>query len=183
MANVEDANQPAAVCDAEEDAAEEHSPLDDEGEFLFEPLQAVSEEAKKSRLQKLGARTSKDTFKRKWEDVETILTVGIPEHSKLKYDDPARSILQRTKALHLVVGRYCDQHNLQWGLVTRRLAVAALMIYRMRLGDVFLREHVMMMWFIFGEDTLRAHNGTGYYYNHMSLNHFKVCFQKLYMMS
>ncbi len=166
-ANVENANQPAGASDAEEEAADEQSPIDDEGEFVFQPLQAVSEEAKKSRLQILGARTSKDTFKRKWADVDTILNDGMAEQPKLDYDDPARTILQRTKALHLVVDRYCDHHTLRWGFRTRRLAVAALMIYRMRLGDVFLREHVMMMWVIFGEDTLRAHNGTCYYYNHI----------------
>ena len=45
-ANVENANQPAAAFDAEEEAADEQSPIDDDGEFVFQPLQAVSEEAK-----------------------------------------------------------------------------------------------------------------------------------------
>ena len=58
--NVETANQPAAAFDAEEEAADEQSPIDGDGEFGFQPLQAVSEEANKSHLQILGARTSKD---------------------------------------------------------------------------------------------------------------------------
>jgi hypothetical protein len=35
----------------------------------------------------------------------------------------------------------------------------------MRLIDMFVREHVHLLWVIEGEDRLRVHNGTCYFYN------------------
>jgi hypothetical protein len=46
-----------------------------------------------------------------------------------------------------------------------RLAVGALTVYRMRLIDMFVREHVHLLWVIEGQDHLRVHNGVCYFYN------------------
>ena len=66
--------QPATVINQEEFVVEE-SQFDDEDARGFQPLHAVSEDLKKSRLTILGARTSKSNFKRKWQKVEDILKV------------------------------------------------------------------------------------------------------------
>jgi hypothetical protein len=52
-----------------------------------------------------------------------------------------------------------------WPKPLIRLAVGALTVYRMRLIDMFVREHVHLLWIIEGEDHLRIHNGVCYFYN------------------
>jgi hypothetical protein len=156
---------PPAVVDVELEAAVDEDELDGEEELGFQPLHAVSDELKKSRLQILGARTSKENYKRKWAKAGIVLKEQLSQQPQLQIEDADHNILARTKVLQQAVDSFCEAKTLSWGTRTRRLAVAALMIYRMRMVDIFLREHVMLMWVIFGEHSLRAHNGTCYYYN------------------
>jgi len=46
-----------------------------------------------------------------------------------------------------------------------RLVCAALAMYRTRLIDLFMREHVLMVWIMEGGRYLRVHNGLCYFYN------------------
>ena len=58
-----------------------------------------------------------------------------------------------------------DWRHPTWPKHLIRLAVGALTVYRMRLIDMFVREHVHLLWIIEGEDHLRVHNGICYFYN------------------
>jgi hypothetical protein len=46
-----------------------------------------------------------------------------------------------------------------------RIACAALSMYRMRLVDLFMREHVLLLWIIEGHRHLRVHDGVCFMYN------------------
>ncbi len=55
-----------------------------------------------------------------------------------------------------------------------RLATAALSIYRMRLVDLFIREHVLLLWIIEGGTYMRVHGGICYFYGlHGSFEAYK----------
>ena len=65
------------------------------------------------------------------------------------------TILERTKRLK---GFVWTKHT-EWCDHQVRLAAAALAIYRMRLVDMFIREHVLLVWIIEGGRLMRAHGG------------------------
>ena len=45
------------------------------------------------------------------------------------------------------------------------MAVAALALYRMRLADISMRDHIFILWVVLGDRHLRAHDGNAYFYN------------------
>ena len=47
-----------------------------------------------------------------------------------------------------------------------RLAVGALSVYRLRLWDMHIREHVLLLWIVEGEEYMRCHSGNLYFYQH-----------------
>ena len=47
----------------------------------------------------------------------------------------------------------------------KRLTVLALALFRVRLSDVSMRDHFLLIWCILGGRYLRAHDGNAYFYN------------------
>ncbi|CAE7704017.1 unnamed protein product, partial [Symbiodinium necroappetens] len=47
-----------------------------------------------------------------------------------------------------------------------RLAVGALSVYRLRLWDMHIREHVLLLWIVEGGEHMRCHGGNLYFYQH-----------------
>ncbi len=70
-------------------------------------------------------------------------------------------IVHRTQAITAFIG---SAHS-EWCDAQVRLVCAALSIYKMRLVDMFLREHVLLLWIIEGGRYMRAHDGTCYFYH------------------
>lgn len=60
---------------------------------------------------------------------------------------------------------HIKQTHPEWCGRLVRLAVAALTIYRMRLVDVSLRDHVRLLWVFLGGYALRAHTGQAFFFN------------------
>ena len=46
----------------------------------------------------------------------------------------------------------------------KRLCVLALSVFRSRLSDISIRDHVMLIWCVLGGRSLRAHGGNAYFY-------------------
>ncbi len=85
-------------------------------------------------------------------------------------DTDADGILARTACMRRhVIDRFGDSNE---KLVC--LATAALAIYRMRLVDLFIREHVLLLWIIEGQTYMRVHGGVCYFYGgHGSFQTYK----------
>ncbi len=77
--------------------------------------------------------------------------------------EPVResSILERTRRLR---ERARGSHP-EWDDRLVTLAAGALAVYRMRLVDMFMREHVLLLYIIEGERFLRVHKGIAYFYH------------------
>ena len=107
-----------------------------------------------------GASTSKTEFQKMFEGYLEHYTHGLTQ-VKVETPDNAANILTRTAALKKFV---LDKHpDLSEEMVA--LFVAALVVYRMRLVDMFIREHVHLVWVMEGDRFLRVHNGMAYFYH------------------
>jgi len=71
------------------------------------------------------------------------------------------SIVLTRQALYAQV----ESRHPTWDIAFRRLGVAALSVYRMRLEDLWTRETALLIWVIEGETYLRVHNGVAYFYD------------------
>eukprot|EP00973_Karenia_brevis_P023947 3301680-Karenia_brevis.AAC.1 len=63
------------------------------------------------------------------------------------------------------VQQFVDDQKNGWTLPVRKLATAALIICRLKLTEITLREHVQLVWIILGDRLIRAHEGCVYYYD------------------
>ena len=52
-----------------------------------------------------------------------------------------------------------------WDVEMHRLVVGALVVFRLRLVDMWYREHALLLWVVEGERFLRAHNIAVYVYH------------------
>jgi len=71
------------------------------------------------------------------------------------------SIIEQTSRLRALVK---DRRGDQWPLAIQHLAVAGLTVFRYRLIDITIREHVHLLYVIEGERWIRAHRGSCYIY-------------------
>jgi len=63
--------------------------------------------------------------------------------------------------------------NMTWDIDMELLAVGALAMYQLRLGDMSAREHALLLWIVEGDRYLRCHRRTVYVYTNF------VAFQQL----
>jgi len=123
-----------------------------------DPEAGAPAQSKKRRLMQ-GASTSEADFTSLFESIGNASASSLPHVTKQSPEKNA-TILERTRRLTaLIRNRYpgWDEHQV-------RLACAALAIYRMRLVDMFIREHALLLWVIEGGQFMRAHNGQCYLY-------------------
>jgi len=119
----------------------------------------LSPEIRQARLRIPGALSSADTYAQKWKGVldaceELELNgIAVPQAASL-------SIVGCTTALFQTVQ---DAFPAESDMM-KRIVVGALALYRMRLSDISLREHVHLLWIICGERQLRCHDGVVFYY-------------------
>ena len=73
----------------------------------------------------------------------------------------SRTILQHTKQLF----QYVRSLQATWPEQLVRLAAAALTVYRTRYTDLFVRDHVALLWVMEGGHYLRSHGGVCYLYH------------------
>ena len=142
----------AAVTDSAVTAATDSAVIDvDSGEHLTA--------WKKRRLMR-GAANSDAVFDAMFIRLETAANTSlqnvIPHNT-----DNKDTILGKVAHITAIIQ---DRHP-TWSFLKTRLACAALSLYRMRLVDLFFREHVMLVWIIEGGHRLRVHNGICYMYN------------------
>lgn len=80
---------------------------------------------------------------------------------------PKQALVHNDRILVLVETHehWIKQRYPQWSNFVLRQAVAAVAIYRLRLVDMSIREHVLLLWIIEGGRSLRAHKGTLYCYH------------------
>ncbi len=45
------------------------------------------------------------------------------------------------------------------------MIVAALAVYRMRMSDITMRDHIILLWVVHGDRFLRSHDGNAFFYN------------------
>ena len=133
--------------------------VDDDDEMDGPPDSMTQGPNLRARRDLPGAATSGADFGGLWSIVAQLMpTLSAATRTP---EPKAVSIIARTKHLESLV----IQHYPTWVPAVRRLAVAALSVYRMRLIDISLCDHVYLLWIICGERMLRAHNGASYYYN------------------
>ena len=135
--------------------------LRDELSQLLEPFDAQDADSRRRRREIPGGATSNAQF----DELFDVLTESARE-SVAMMPDPvpdadSDSTVQRTKKIMSMV----EAAHPEWPMYMRRLACAALSVYRLRLIDMFIREHVLLLWIIEGDVYLRVHNGTAYFYD------------------
>ena len=131
-------------------------------EFAPEPGADANQKiiACKRRRAMRGAATSLADFGSLFMHCEDSVTNSLRGVNK---NEAVRSttILQRVATLRLLV----DSSYPAWDDRLKTLGIAALAIYRLRLVDMFLREHVLLLWVIDGERYIRVHKGICYLYH------------------
>ena len=70
-------------------------------------------------------------------------------------------ILNMTKRM----SEFVHQKHPHWDTTWKHFAAAALCTYRLRLVDMSIREHVLVLWIIEGGRYIRSHDGTVYFYH------------------
>ncbi len=128
-----------------------------ECESLVEPEALMK--VKKRRLMP-GASSSCSDFHEMFSNYSAMVSEALQEVQPEVASRDA-SILQRTARLRQQVRLAYPA----WDQALQSLATGALAIYRMRLGDMFIREHVLLLWIIEGERFLRVHNGVCHLYH------------------
>lgn len=132
-------------------AAEEAMPV-----VLFDPHEGT----KKRRLTEAAQQT--ETLFRahfhKAADASRAFMEGLPE---VEPESAPRTILQHTKHLF----QYVRSLQAGWPDQMVRLAAAALTVYRTRYTDLFIRDHVALLWVMEGGNFLRSHGGVCYLYH------------------
>jgi hypothetical protein len=122
------------------------------------------------RLDIFGVETNRVDYDAMWkahEDhmVTTLNEVGLS-------DVESDGVIDNIAVLRKSIEDWKTSNNVVWNARTTRIAVAACSIYKMRLSDISLREHVELLWIMLGEDQLRAHGGCCYFYQ--KLGYFDV---------
>jgi hypothetical protein len=107
-----------------------------------------------------GAAASHDNFAKLFRDTQAqavgALAAVQPRSSVSKW-----ATLGRCAALKKLV----KELHPGWPHDFARLMVGALAVYRMRLIDMTVREHVLLLYIVEGDDYMRAHNGVVYFLN------------------
>lgn len=66
--------------------------------------------------------------------------------------------------------RTCVRHN--WSVYRLRITAGILAVYRMRLIDITMREHILLLWIMCGQHMLRSHDGSCFFYKF--IGHFTI---------
>ena len=121
----------------------------------------------------MGAATSHDDFSRLFDEWDGATVAGVQQYSRdhqggaadASSDTSIVATVQRL--LQAAVDRQADWEQVapRWRDKTNRLFAAALILYRARLVDLYIREQVLILWLIDGVVRLRVHAGICYTYN------------------
>ena len=132
---------------------------DEDEDDLIGDNNVLSDRVKAIRRLIPGAFTSTESFRKHWREAAELMEEMLAPDHKLLIQD-SLTIIGSTKKCASLVAREMDGAS----DIVQRLAVGALVFYRMRLCDISLREHVHILWVICGDISLRAHNGMAYHY-------------------
>jgi len=177
LAGVEDDDNQMALAHAAEFAGEPHG-TQQESVAPEQPSQAVIDgdgsegenavavagggftpAVREARLRIPGALSSTDTYAQKWKDVFEACQ-ELERDGILVPPAASLSIVGSTAELFQAVQ---DAFPAE-GDMMKRIVVGALVLYRMRLSDISIREHVHLLWIICGDTQLRCHDGVVFYY-------------------
>jgi len=151
------AKLPIAVAEPANDAEPEGN---DDGDGLDTKTDNVlSDRVRELRKLIPGATTSAASFHKHWSQSAKLVQELLTPSNSLPSQD-SLTIIGATQQCATLVAQEMPavRSDLQ------RLAVGALVFYRMRLCDISLREHIHILWVICGDRSLRAHNGQAYHY-------------------
>ncbi len=121
---------------------------------------AATRMASKKRRLLPGAAESSANFRAMFAEMESAAAASLGGVVAERVD-PRSSILGRTARIMT----HIQETYPAWDDSRVRLVCGALCMYRMRLVDLFMREHVMLVWIIEGGHRLRVHKGVCYMYN------------------
>ena len=107
-----------------------------------------------------GASSSTLDFQAFFADIEAAAVQTCTGHSG-QIPETAGCITHIERRLRKLV----TERKTEWPEYLVRLGVGALAIYRMRLCDLFIREHVMLIWIFEGQTNIRIHDGIAYFYD------------------
>ena len=107
-----------------------------------------------------GAANTMQAFDDMFDEYDVINAELLESVPKQTHDEQWGILAHVDRLRTFVRSRHAD-----WPDFQQRLAVAALAVYRMRMIDMFIREHVMLLWIMEGEKYIRAHAGHCYIYH------------------
>ena len=118
-----------------------------------------------------GAATNTSDFQAKWKKTKRGLD-HLSNQSKLaeeKDQGIIATVKRAQEAVELVLPEFEHPEKATTTvdmLMTdqKRLCVLALSLYRSRLSDISIRDHVLLIWCILGGKVLRAHDGNAFFY-------------------
>ena len=103
---------------------------------------------------------SNSKYAKKWE--ATLERLQCSDRRPVKIDEGSNlGILETMETLATLVGF----HKPMFTDDQRRLAIAVLALFRRRLADISMRDHVLLLWTLLGDRYLRAHDGICHYYD------------------
>jgi len=108
-----------------------------------------------------GGETSDAAFAELFQNLRDSAAVSIRTKPAHVADTDSQNILKRTARIMDML----QKTHPEWPNDFQRLVCAALSVYRLRLIDMFVREHILLLWIIEGNTYLRVHGGTAYFYD------------------
>ena len=151
------------LMDTEDIAADEHADSQTEQLALALPSN-LSEDtlaAAKQRRLMPGASTSSDAFDGFFAATSAAYDVSVearPQASEERISGSVREQCRRILA-------YTRAHQPAWPEDMTRVGAAAILVYRTRYTDLFVRDFAGLIWIIEGERFIRAHAGVCYLYH------------------
>ena len=110
-----------------------------------------------------GASQSTAAFRASFDKLIGYFGEGAFTNLKPEPQERRGNILMKTQDIAKRVSEFAPH----WDDYMKRLAIAAIHLYRQRMIDVTLRDHVHLLWIMFGMEKMRAHNGSCYYLNEL----------------
>ena len=149
---------PADTPAAENPRSPNQFEIDGVGELLLQ-TDLLNKDRYNGRKEFPGAATNVADFQKYFKsmherNVELARTPKIPPNTSKRMLMSTRRVETDVKKLHP-----------EWPEPIQKLATAALVIFRLRLSDISVREHVQLIWIILGGRYLRSHDGSLYFYD------------------
>ena len=131
-------------------------------ERLIEELPEDSEQLARARKRRElpGADTTLTDFAASFTDLFSSAEASMADAVPFP-DRPESSIIDNVASIR----RYILEKSPAFPPALLRLTTAAISVYRLRLTDMHMREHVLLLWIVEGHDHMRCHSGNLYLYS------------------